>query len=344
MNEINQKIINAVIRKAEKICPDSLALIGVYGSVATGEDYEKSDLDLLILIEDEAGWRLATGFLLDDSRVGYDIYCTNWDSLRYDAQCHHAQLAKLLDAKIVYIKNQAAYEELCQLRQEAKTRLASAERFHSVQALVDKAKISFANAHLHDALGQVRLDTFAVIYYLTDALMLYHGQYFRRGTKHMLTELAALPVDRSFLDHIRAISECREVSELRTHAKALLLYAEAHCASETEKAKPSQNLAGTYEEIWSNWRNKVEEAVNREDRFAAFVNLCNLQYMFDGISAETDIGTYDILGAYDPDNLDNNVRLFDACLRRYEEVYHTAGLRVRRYANVDEFVVEYLKI
>lgn len=31
-------------------------------------------------------------------------------------------------------------------------------------------------------------------------------------------------------------------------------------------------------------------------------------------------------------------------LRRYEEIYHTVGLRVRRYANVDEFVAEYLKI
>ena len=30
--------------KAKKVCPDSLALIGIYGSVATGDAYEKSDL------------------------------------------------------------------------------------------------------------------------------------------------------------------------------------------------------------------------------------------------------------------------------------------------------------
>ena len=41
MNHVNQKIINAVIEKAEKICPDSLALIGIYGSVITGDVYEK---------------------------------------------------------------------------------------------------------------------------------------------------------------------------------------------------------------------------------------------------------------------------------------------------------------
>ena len=31
MNEVNQKIVNAIIEKAERVCPDSLALIGVYG-------------------------------------------------------------------------------------------------------------------------------------------------------------------------------------------------------------------------------------------------------------------------------------------------------------------------
>ena len=94
MNTVNQKIIDAVITKAEKVCPDSLALIGIYGSTATGDYYEKSDLDLLILIQDEKGWQLGTGFILDDSKIGYDIYCTNWDGLKYDAECHHAQLSK----------------------------------------------------------------------------------------------------------------------------------------------------------------------------------------------------------------------------------------------------------
>ena len=79
MNNVNQKIINAVIEKAEKVCPDSLALIGIYGSVATGDEYEKSDLDLLILIQNDEGWQLGTGFILDDRKVGYDIYCTTWN-------------------------------------------------------------------------------------------------------------------------------------------------------------------------------------------------------------------------------------------------------------------------
>ena len=116
MNTVNKKIIRAVIDKADKICPDSLALIGIYGSADTEDEYEKSDLDLLILIENDDGWKLGTGFILDDSKVGYDIYCTDRNGLRYDAECHHARLSKLMDSRIVYVKNQDAYDELITLR------------------------------------------------------------------------------------------------------------------------------------------------------------------------------------------------------------------------------------
>ncbi len=64
MNDRNEKIINAIIKKADALCPDSLALIGVYGSVATRDEYEKSDLDLMVLINDENGQILADGFII----------------------------------------------------------------------------------------------------------------------------------------------------------------------------------------------------------------------------------------------------------------------------------------
>ena len=101
MNERNEKIINAIIKKADALCPDSLALIGVYGSVATRDEYEKSDLDLMVLINDELGQILADGFILDDVDIGYDIYCTGWDMLEKDAQCEHAHLSKLFDSMTI---------------------------------------------------------------------------------------------------------------------------------------------------------------------------------------------------------------------------------------------------
>ena len=342
MDMTNQKIINAIIEKANKVCPESLALIGIYGSVATGDVYEKSDLDLLILIQNDEGWKLGAGFILDDKEVGYDIYCTNWNGLRYDAECHHAHISKLMDSQIVYVNNQEAYKELLQLRRQAKQLLESEERFQRANELVNKAKTSYANACLCDELGQVRLEAFGVIHYLLDAVMLYHGSYFKRGVKRTFEELATLPLDDMFTDTIRKIVVSKDIFELRDLLKILILYTASHTRREKPKSEASDTLAGTYEEMYSNWRNKVEEAAENEDAFASFANMCNLHFMFKEISEEVEIGTFDIMDAYSSDSLEDNIRTFDRYLQKYEEVYARAGIRVKRFADVDEFVAYYL--
>lgn len=55
------------------------------------------------------------------------------------------------------------------------------------------------------------------------------------------------------------------------------------------------------------------------------------------------IGTYNIMEEYNPDCLEDNVRLFDKCLQKYQEVYKTVGLEIKRFSSVDEFVADYLK-
>lgn len=342
MDIVNQKIINAVIDKANKVCPESLALIGIYGSVATGDAYEKSDLDLLILIENDEGWKLSTGFILDDRNVGYDIYCTNWTGLKYDAECHHAHISKLMDSQIVYVKSQEAYNELLKLRMQAKQFLVSDERFQRVSELVQKAKISYANACLFDALGQVRLEAFGVLSYLLDAIMLYHGTYFKRGVKRTFEELAAMQLDEMFTHIIQKIVVSKEISELRDLLKHLILYAENHIRQEKNKSEPSEVLSGTYEEMYSNWRNKVEEAAKNNNTFAAYMNMCSLHFMFLEISDGVEIGTFNIMDEYSPDSLENNTRIFDKYLQKYAEVYKRAGISIKRFADVDEFVANYL--
>lgn len=342
MDVVNQKIINAIIEKANKVCPESLALIGIYGSVATGDVYEKSDLDLLILIQNDEGRRLGSGFILDDTEIGYDIYCTNRNGLRYDAECHHAHISKLMDSQIVYVNNQEAYKELLQLREQAKQFLESEERFQRVNELVNKAKSSYANACLYDELGQVRLEAFGVIYYLLDAVMLYHGSYFKRGVKKTFEELSMLPLDDTFTDTVKKIVVSKDISELRDLLKILILYTEDHTYREKLKSEASDTLAGTYEEMYSNWRNKVKEAAENDDAFSSFVNMCNLHYMFKEISEEVEIGTFDIMAAYDSDSLEANIGTFDRYLQKYEEVYARVGISVKRFADVDEFVAYYL--
>ena len=343
MNNVNQKIIRAVIDRANKVCPDSLALIGIYGSADTEDEYERSDLDLLLLIENDDGWKLGTGFILDDRKVGYDIYCTTRSSLRYDAECHHAHLSKLMDSRIVYVKNQDAYDELMALRAQAKQLLDSEERFQRVYEAVDKAKTAYANACLRGGWGQVRMEACGVISYLSDALMLYHGKYFTLGVKRTPEELAALPIDDVFVRSIREATVCKDIDRLRGLLKQLILYTESHVQKERPKEKPSGSLSGTYEEMYSNWRNKVEEAAKNGDAFASFMNMCSFQFMLSEIAEEVEIGSFPVMEEYDPDSLEENVRTFDKYLRKYEQICKQAGIHVKRYSDVEDFAADYLR-
>ena len=343
MNTVNQKIIRAVIDKANNICPDSLALIGVYGSAGTKDEYEGSDLDLLILIEDDDGWKLGTGFILDDRKVGYDLYCTPLSGLRYDAECHHARLSKLMDSRIVYIKNQDAYDELISLRAQAEQLLSSDERFQRARESVEKAKTAYANACLREELGRVRMEAYGVISFLSDAAMLFHGKYFTRGVKRTLEELAELPIDDPFVQTIQKAVVCKDIDRLRDYLKRLILYAESRFLNEKLKPEPSGALSGTYEEMYSNWRNKVEEAAKNADAFASFMNMCGFQFMLSEIAEEAEIGAFPVMDEYDPDSLEGNVRDFDKYLREYEQVCTRAGASVKRYSDVDEFAADYLR-
>ena len=72
------------------------------------------------------------------------------------------------------------------------------------------------------------------------------------------------------------------------------------------------------------------------------MNMCNLHYMLGLISSEINIGTYNIMEEYNPDCLKDNIIIYDEHLKKYEEIYKKAGITVKRFSNVDEFVIDYL--
>lgn len=343
MDIVNQKIIDAIIAKANMVCPNSLALIGVYGSVATGDVYNKSDLDLMILINDDAGWKLGTGFILNDSNIGYDIYCTNWEGLEYEAECNNAHLSKLLNSKIVYVNDEDALAKLESLQKKALAILSSDERFTKANNLLNNAKNSYAEVCLTDDLGSVRLYASYVILDVLDALMIYNGSYFKRGIKRTFEELDRINVDDEFKKYILNIALSNNIDSIRNNLKNILKCTANIISIKPTKEEPTcDSLGGTYEEMYSNWRNKVEEAKNNNDAYASFMNMCSLQSMLCDIEEELNIGIGNFLNDYDTTNLSKNVLLYDAILAKYELIYNKANKSVRRYNNVNEFVDDYL--
>lgn len=344
LNETNQKMIDAIARKAELVCPGALALIGVYGSVCTGDVHSKSDLDLLLLVNDETGRKLCDGFILDDGQIGYDIYCTDWKMLEEEAGCKHAHLSKLMDSEIVYVGDPAAVERISRLRREAGEILNSEKRFLCVDTIVDEAKRVYADAMMSDTIAQTRTLSASCISLLLDAVMLENGQYFRRGVKRTFEELEGLRIPSRFIDYIYDVVKASQITGVKDALTKLLKSVITFVKRTRDKETPSaDNLSGTYEEMVSNWRNKMAEAAARSDVFSSFMNLASLQTMLDEIAEDVSIGRFPIMEKYDPDDLSKNIEVFDGALDTYLKEYAAVGIQPKHFADVDEFVDCYLQ-
>ncbi len=343
LNKRNQTIIDAVLARAQTVCPGSLELLGICGSAATGDTHEKSDLDLLLVVGNGDAGKLAEGFILDDTGVGYDLYCTGWERLEEDAQCTNARrLAKLFDSKIVFSKDGETIKRLTDLREKAAAVLSSDARFDSAFAALGEAEKAFAEAFFSDSLSEVQLCALRAAGGLMDALMLFHGKYFKRGIKRTFEELAALGLPFDIEAEVLNVIRSKTPESVRSSLKELFSFARPILRVEKKREAPSpENVSGTYEEMVSNWKNKMAESAERGDCFSSFASLASLQDMIAEIAENVEIEAVGIMERFDPDDLAHNKDVFDETLRDYLKVYEKAGIRPKHYADADAFAAEY---
>ena len=349
----NRKIIDAVIRKEQAVCPGTVALIGIYGSFQTGDIHPLSDLDLLILINDDRGWQLGKAFIQEDIGVGHDIYCTGWESLRQDAEYEHPHISKLMDAQIVYCADEKYRMELEKLREQVRKKLAEPfgeEDYRKAEKELKEARCCYADAMTAEELNGARRNAGGVIYFAENALALLNKTYFRKGVSRRYEELDAMERKPNnlcgMIENVLAATTVEELKEQLTLLMKELDFCfcriKQHLPRE-KKPAGADTLSGTYEEMFSNWHGKMVQAAEKGDRHLAFMSLESLNEMLNDISSEVDIGTYDVLSAYNPGDLRKTADGFDQILRQYLNEYEKAGLRPARYADVDEFVAAYLK-
>ena len=353
MEERNRKIIDAVLQKEKALCPGAIALIGVYGSFQTGDIHPLSDLDLLILINDDRGWQLATAFIQEDAGIGHDIYCTSWESLEKDAAYEHPHISKLMDSGIVYCADEEYRTRLESLRSRVRECLAapfSETDYMKAENCLNDAMRCFASAMVADDLSDARRQAGGVLYYAENAVAMLSKTYFRKGVRRCYEELNAMKKrPEKLCEMIDGILTAKTASDLKENL-TLLMKELAVCFDKAKqelgvkkKQADAGTLSGTYEEMFSNWHGKMVLAAETGDRHLAFMTLSSLNEMIKDISDETEIRTYDILSVYDPDDLKKTVEGFDRVLQEYLQEYRKAGIVPKRYENIDAFVSAYTR-
>lgn len=350
LEERNQKIINAVIKKADKVCPGSLAMIGIYGSFLTGDIREGSDLDLLVLINDERGRGLSRAFIQDDLGVGHDIYCTSWEDLEEASLYNDPNISKLMDSRVVYCADAEHLKRLEALRKRARNILSSPfsyEDYVKAEKTLKEAEHFYLSAMTADNISDMRARSGYALYYLENAVAMLNKKYFRLGVKRVYEELEQMEdKPRGLCEMIESVVSAGSAEQLGRSLTALVY----ETARTFEKARASvlhkapitaDTVSGTYEEMFSNWRNKMRAAADEGNRHLAFMSMSCLNAMLSDLGAETDIGEYDVFVGFDPNDLKKAEAAFDDIINDYLNEYRRAGIRAERYRDIDEFAEKY---
>ena len=90
--------------------------------------------------------------------------------------------------------------------------------------------------------------------------------------------------------------------------------------------------------MYSNWKNKMVEAADRGDVYFSFMNLVSLQNMLHEIAEDIAVEDFEIMDKFNPQNLEENMVVFDKTLSNYLAEYEKIGISPKHFASVEEFI------
>ena len=350
--EKNQKLIDMVIERAKRDFADEIAIIGLTGSFSTNDYYEKSDLDLIIINNTDKGWQISCCFILGD--VGYDIYCTPWDTRINDqANLDSPMVSCLVDLDILYCAKPEYMDRFNLYRNKALDELAKPigkACLERAKKDIDLAKQEYANLFIADEIGACRYAAGGVLYNTINAVVCINNTYIKRGAKRYLEEISGykyVPVD--FVKNYMSIIDAKTIDELSLSSLALLKSLEKLYLDMVNefvpKLKPTyENLDGTYEELWCNYRNKIINSCDSGDKSYAFHAALGAQMYLDEMTDYiTGTPKFDLMRHFDSDNLQSFKSAFLGIMAEYLHEYEKVGRKVNKFDTFEDLYAHFMK-
>lgn len=348
----NDELIRMVIQRAKRDFPEDIAIIGLTGSFNTGDYYEKSDLDLIIINNTPQGWGISSCFILED--VGYDIYCTPWETrIEEQANLESSMIACLIDLQVLYCAKQEYLEKLNGYKQRALDELAKPigkDCIRRAKKYIDQAKQEYANTLLSEDIGVVRFASSELLYHLLNALTNLNNTYLKLGFKRYLKEIASYRyVPEHYEKNHMAVIHAKTIHEIRSASYIILscvidLYQRMDKELVIRPVPTYDNLNGTYEELWCNYRNKMLHSIEIQDKFYAYHVANGIQGYLDEMTEMIGTPKFDLMQYFDSDDLQLFKEKTLQVMDEYLEEYNRVGRKAKHYDTFEALYKEYMKV
>ena len=350
LRQRNTSIIEAIIKKAHRVCPGSIALIGIAGSFCHGDIHERSDLDLCIVINDDDGWKIADCFILNE--VGFDLYCTPWHRLEAMAEYTNPHVTKLLHLDIVYHADDASLARYMALRKTVQDKLDApyslVDATHVTRHLADSMN-AYASVMLSVSAAECKYASARMLLSIEYLIYLVNKSYIHRGIRRIPEELRSMKrLPQEFWTDYQQLIVANSQGSIQSCSTRLMKSVQslvmAVNESVTAKKEISQDaIRGTYEEIVSNWRSKMYLAAQTDDAYLALMTMASCQGFYDEFATEFNIDRVCFFEEFQIDDLSCSAARFDAAMEYYRGLYSRVGEPVRSYASIEAFEKAYLE-
>jgi hypothetical protein len=202
---------------------------------------------------------------------------------------------------------------------------------------------------LSDDTGAVRYASCGVVYYLINALVRMNNTYIKRGIKRYREQILLYKyLPDNFDEMYMSAIEAKTIAEIRNTSHEMLkcvvqLYEEMR-ENFVEKTTPTpDNIWGTYEELWSNCRNKVILSCDLGDKSYAYHAAMGAQHYLDEMTEMVGTKKFNLMQYFDAESLQTFKEVFLRAMDEYLDEYNKIGLNVRKYHTFEELYESFMK-
>ena len=343
ISEKNIKLINAIIARVKRDFKQDIDLIGLTGSLNTDDIHDRSDIDLIIISNNNKAGRFSVSFILDD--VGYDFNSISWGKAEEMATLESRYTTCLVDLKILYVANQTALDRFNTLKESALKKLSEPIGVNCIERankLIQLAKIDYAEIMLSDNVSSARYFSGCLIRNLITCIAHMNNNYIKRGVKRFLEEMSVYEyLPENFNTLYFGVIESKNISEIKIASEAILiavinLHNALKCKHFVQPIPTSENLKRLYEKCWCNYKNKTMDSVEKNDKAYAFHVAVSAQKYFNNLPNICGIQRFDLMQYFDPNNLNAFKQAFLKAMCEILSEYRKVGLSVEQFSDFYE--------
>lgn len=353
----NNKIINAIMNEINNVCPNSIDLIGITGSFSNGNIHKSSDLNLLIIRNDNDAKCLDKNFIFEG--VGFNICTRDWNYLEQISKYKDIYLSDLMNLEIIYSKNENILKKyktlqntlLCNINNKFNAREYISYYFSNILGFYDVINRTNDLGVAYRCLAKIIFNTEKIIYMLNNS-------YVKGSVIDMKKELYNMNIlPSNFINVYDDITNCNCIGQVKSKAFLLIkvieeLIDKLNIKYSINKIKmnknkrtkiTSNNLIGTYELLVSKYKNKMYIAEINKDKYLAFKIMASCQDFYDDMYRKFYISNQKLIDSYTPDYLFANSNYFNESLLEWYYLCNKYGVEIEYYFKLNDLDRIYLK-